>query len=224
MPDLTDAPNRLTCEAKEAIRGYIITLIVLPSAFLTIAAGVGGFFLHDLAFNAGSKEALKPAVDELVRVAARVGNAQHEVDVAVSQSQHSVESLNDAAAAARTISAHASQLLNSRTDTLAKALASTPTFRNSAITVIQPTFSDLQHRVDTLQSRTAIGIGPGATINSNWSGGGANPVDTIAYCPAGQVMTGIFFHLGGTCGGSCDPDGRPISYFRVICGAPAVSN
>ncbi len=61
-----------------------------------------------------------------------------------------------------------------------------------------------------------------ATPSGAWGqvqgfGGGLNQVARNSVCPAGQVMVGIEVVTGGTCHGSCDPDGRPLHSFKIQC-------
>ncbi|SUA92995.1 hypothetical protein [Pandoraea pulmonicola] len=48
-------------------------------------------------------------------------------------------------------------------------------------------------------------------------GGGLNKVAHESACPAGQVMVGLQIVTGGTCHGFCDPDGRPVTSFKIQC-------
>ncbi|CAN7399159.1 MULTISPECIES: hypothetical protein [unclassified Variovorax] len=54
-----------------------------------------------------------------------------------------------------------------------------------------------------------------ADASARFGGQSATPMDAI--CPAGHVAKGLKMLAGGTCGGSCNSDGRPISFFQLIC-------
>ena len=47
--------------------------------------------------------------------------------------------------------------------------------------------------------------------------GGANPVDILSVCEKGEVIQGLKLTLGGTCGSTCNNDGRPVSAMQTIC-------
>lgn len=90
----------------------------------------------------------------------------------------------------------------------------------AAVKALDDKLSALKGVVDKIGGRAKVDIQNGSTPGSSWAGGGANAVDANANCPAGQVMTGIHIHLGGTCHTQCDADGRPISSYTIICGVP----
>lgn len=56
-------------------------------------------------------------------------------------------------------------------------------------------------------------------VNADARSGGANARTWTAQCPPGFVMKGVRLVVGGTCHRQCDPDGRPVSTFQIICWA-----
>lgn len=63
-----------------------------------------------------------------------------------------------------------------------------------------------------------------ADVGSSGSSGGLNASTWTAVCPEGQVARGVKLVVGGTCNSQCNPDGRPVSSFAVICGVQSLSN
>jgi len=78
------------------------------------------------------------------------------------------------------------------------------------------TVNALQSQVNQIQTRL-MSAPNGAWQTEQNFGGGLNAVGKTSQCPAGQVMVGLQIVTGGTCHSQCDPDGRPIHTFRVLC-------
>ena len=74
----------------------------------------------------------------------------------------------------------------------------------------------LQSQLNQIQTRL-MSAPNGAWQTEQNFGGGLNAVGKTSQCPPGQVVVGLQIVTGGTCHSQCDPDGRPIHTFRVLC-------
>ena len=74
----------------------------------------------------------------------------------------------------------------------------------------------LQSQVNQIE-RKLMTAPNGAWQTEQSFGGGTNAVARTSQCPPGQVMVGLQVATGGTCNHQCDPDGRPIHKFLVMC-------
>ena len=74
----------------------------------------------------------------------------------------------------------------------------------------------LQSQVHQIEARLMTAP-DGAWQTEQSFGGGANAMTRTSQCPPGQVMVGLQVVTGGTCHGTCNPDGRPIHKFSAMC-------
>jgi hypothetical protein len=86
----------------------------------------------------------------------------------------------------------------------------------------------LRAEIDRIRSSTIVPVGnpdlsgnvlPVGELNSattpSW--GAAGRLVQPVMCREGQVAVGVELTVGGTCNRACDPDGRPIQQFKVVC-------
>ena len=77
--------------------------------------------------------------------------------------------------------------------------------------------NDIAGRVVRVESRIAL-IGTderAADASARFGGQNVTPMDAV--CPPGHVAKGLKVLTGGTCGSACNTDGRPISFFQLVC-------
>jgi len=85
---------------------------------------------------------------------------------------------------------------------------------------VQSSIAQLRTGLATVAAREQIQLTTTPSpAEANNPVGGANSISQTANCPVGQMVTGVQLTLGGTCDSRCNPDGRPVSSFRLICGA-----
>jgi hypothetical protein len=77
--------------------------------------------------------------------------------------------------------------------------------------------SELGPKVRNIELRLARTGEDSADAESPVKLSAANGLAMDASCPAGQVARGVKLGLGGTCGGKCDADGRPVATLRLVC-------
>lgn len=67
--------NKLTQEAKDAIRGYMVRLVALPGVVVALAAFALGFFLNEVARQGAFNEAYKDASIHILKLGVKASEA-----------------------------------------------------------------------------------------------------------------------------------------------------
>ena len=77
--------------------------------------------------------------------------------------------------------------------------------------------NDISGRIVRIEGRIALIGTEERAADASARFGGQNAAAMDAICPTGQVVKGLKILAGGACGGACNTDGRPISFFQLMC-------
>jgi len=182
--------KKLTLEAKEAIRAYLIKIFVPSTVTMTIIAGFTGYTIKDLAQKEAVETALSKATDftnQLQTKAITEADSIHQAKIEIDQ-YHETE--KTAAESAKSYLQQQQQLSQKDYGALAKQLLTDDNFRQSLVKVDITEISKIDDRLAHLEKfasdlRNASGGSPG------------NGQGSASQCPSGSYAVGFLFQDEG---------------------------
>ena len=192
---MSDKEPVLNLESREAIRGYLLKLIALPTIILTAVSFLLGFLIREGATQTAYTEAYSKAYASATQEFLRLSQSATETVETAKSGRRQIDDLLKDVKEVTEVAKALKEAKNLVEDT-SKRLASDPSFV-SAVTA----------GISTSGKTEAAGYGSGAWINTVKS----------ARCPAGYFATGVEVVYGGTCNSQCNADGGTVREVRVTC-------
>ena len=185
----------LNLESKEAIRGYLLKLIAVPTIILAAISFLIGFLIREGATQSAYTEAYTKAYSSATQEFLRMSQSATETVETAKGAKRQVDDLLKDVKEVSKVAEALKEAKNLVEDT-SKRLSTDPKF-----------VASVTAGIGTGGSTAAAGYGAGA-----WS----NVVKT-ARCPAGYFATGVEVTYGGTCNSQCNADGGTVREVRVSC-------
>lgn len=185
----------LSLESREAIRGYLLKLIALPTLILTAVSFLLGFLIREgatqNAYTQAYSKAYASATQEFLRLSQ---SATEAVEIAKGGKRQVDDLLKDVKEV--TGLTQALREAKNLVEDTSKRLASDPKF-----------VATVTAGISANGLTASAGYGPGAWVNTIKS----------ARCPVGYFATGVDVVYGGTCNNQCNADGGAVREVRVTC-------
>ena len=221
-----DDVTRLTEEAKGLIRKYVITLVAIPGAVLSIVAFAMGYMINDIAKQNAYHDAYRDASGRILSISERATRA-------LADAEHQQQEIEQIREQLSIISSEATELQGKirRTEEIVEA------FKNAEHLVVSvkdlllgdENFLDRIRRsyIGLSGNEKSVSVSGDIEVPMNEWGGDLKKItygngvhewkNKSISCPPGYYVVGIDVIHGGTCHNQCDPDGAVIREIILSC-------
>lgn len=187
-----DPDGKLTLEAKEAIRSYLIKIFVPSTVTLAIISGIVGYTIKDVAQKEALETALETALskttDFMVQLQSKAIDEANQIHQAKKEIDEFHETEKKAAETAKAYLQQQQQLSQRDYSTLAKQLLNDDTFKKSLAEVDVQELSTVNGRLASLEKFvSALKTASDATA----AGGDGY----TSRCPTGSYAVGFVFQV-----------------------------
>jgi len=173
---------KLTSEAKDAIRSYMLKFAVPSGVFLTIVSGLGGYVVSGVARIDASSEAAKyalAAAGDAAKATANAAQAAREAAEAKDKALVASSNAEDTKKYLLSVKHQVDQILTGQYAGLAKSLFEIKDFRDSIQTIPQHEISDINAKFAQIEK--VLYDASDAPI----------PLSSNAWCPPGTYLTSV---------------------------------
>jgi hypothetical protein len=205
-PTTAQEVAELTSPEREAIRSYLLSLIVLPAVTISIISFVLGFLVDRVARGEAYRDAYK---DAFTASSKTIIDTATQISQAKANADQTLQQITDASALSKTTAAEidkskqaVDQILGQNIEKIARTIATTETLKSSIVRVNQDELIALRTEIESLKRSLNLEFGrltsdivnSGAVISNpdpRNDGGGFSPDSGPGRCPRGTFVVGI---------------------------------